>query len=62
MGHDQLLESQDIRSAIGAISAMVTSSLAFVNLLHTSSRVTPAMEAGITDHVWSIEEVAALPG
>jgi hypothetical protein len=23
-------------------------------------RVTPAMEAGISDHVWSIEEIAAL--
>jgi hypothetical protein len=23
-------------------------------------RVTPAMEAGITDHVWSLEEIAAL--
>jgi hypothetical protein len=23
-------------------------------------RVTPAMEAGIADHIWSMEEVAAL--
>jgi len=23
-------------------------------------KVTPAMEAGITDHVWSLEEVCAL--
>jgi hypothetical protein len=23
-------------------------------------RVTPAMEAGIADHVWSIEEIVAL--
>lgn len=28
--------------------------------LHKSLRVTPAMEAGITDHVWSLEEIAAL--
>jgi IS1 family transposase len=28
--------------------------------IHQSLRVTPAMEAGITDHVWSIEEIAAL--
>ena len=27
---------------------------------HQSLRVTPAMEAGITDHVWSIEEIAKL--
>ena len=28
--------------------------------IHQSLRVTPAMEAGISDHVWSIEEVMAL--
>lgn len=28
--------------------------------IHTSLRVTPAMEAGISDHVWNLEEVAAL--
>ncbi len=28
--------------------------------VHQSLRVTPAMEAGITDHVWSIEEVIGL--
>jgi len=28
--------------------------------IHKSLRVTPAMEAGVTDHVWSIEEVAGL--
>jgi IS1 family transposase len=28
--------------------------------IHQTLRVTPAMEAGITDHVWSREEVAAL--
>jgi len=28
--------------------------------IHSSLRVTPAMEAGITDHVWSIEEIADL--
>jgi IS1 family transposase len=28
--------------------------------VHRSLRVTPAMEAGITDHVWSLEEIAAL--
>jgi len=28
--------------------------------IHTSLRVTPAMEAGVTDHVWSLEEVVAL--
>ena len=28
--------------------------------IHQSLRVTPAMEAGLTDHVWSLEEIAAL--
>lgn len=28
--------------------------------IHQTLRVTPAMEAGITDHVWSIEEAVAL--
>lgn len=28
--------------------------------IHTTLRVTPAMEAGIADHVWSMEEVVAL--
>ncbi len=28
--------------------------------IHKMLRVTPAMEAGITDHVWSIEEIADL--
>lgn len=29
--------------------------------IHKSLRVTPAMEAGIADHVWNLEEIAALP-
>jgi hypothetical protein len=28
--------------------------------VHQTLRVTPAMEAGITDHVWSLEEIAGL--
>ncbi len=28
--------------------------------IHKTLRVTPAMEAGITDHVWRLEEIAAL--
>ena len=28
--------------------------------IHKTLRVTPAMEAGISDHVWSIEEIAGL--
>jgi hypothetical protein len=28
--------------------------------VHSTLRVTPAMEAGISDHVWTIEEMCAL--
>jgi len=28
--------------------------------IHQTLRVTPAMEAGLTDHVWSLEEIVAL--
>ena len=28
--------------------------------IHKTLRVTPAMEAGVSNHVWDIEEVAAL--
>jgi hypothetical protein len=28
--------------------------------IHTTLRVTAAMEAGVADHVWSLEEIAAL--
>ena len=28
--------------------------------IHNTLRVTPAMAAGITDHVWSLEEIAGL--
>jgi hypothetical protein len=28
--------------------------------IHTTLRVTPAMEAGIADHVWTLEEVVNL--
>lgn len=28
--------------------------------IHQTLRVTPAMEAGVSDHVWSLEEIANL--
>jgi hypothetical protein len=30
--------------------------------IHKSLRVTPAMEAGVAYHVWSLEEIAGLAG
>jgi hypothetical protein len=34
---------------------------ASIGRIHKTLRVTPAMEAGISDPVWSLEEIAALP-
>jgi hypothetical protein len=28
--------------------------------IHKTLRVTPAMEVGVSDHVWSLEEIARL--
>jgi len=28
--------------------------------IHQAMHVTPAMQAALTDHVWSLEEIAAL--
>jgi len=28
--------------------------------IHQTLKVTPAMEAGVADHVWTLEEIAAL--
>jgi hypothetical protein len=30
--------------------------------IHQTLRVTPAMQAGIADHVWSLEEIVGLLG
>ena len=30
--------------------------------IHQTLRVTPAMEAGVADHVWSIEKIVGLLG
>jgi hypothetical protein len=29
--------------------------------IHQTLRVTPAMEAGVSDHVWSIHDIVLLP-
>jgi IS1 family transposase len=45
-------------------AAMVALYFMYYNFarVHQTLRVTPAMEAGIADHVWSIEEIVALLG
>ena len=30
--------------------------------VHQTLRVTPAMEAGVSNHVWSVEEIVSLLG
>ena len=41
------------------VKADVTLFAAFYNFcrVHSSLRVTPAMQAGLTDHVWSVSEL-----
>jgi hypothetical protein len=34
--------------------------ITILRICHQSLRVTPAMEAGISDHVWELDEVIAL--
>jgi hypothetical protein len=29
--------------------------------IHRTLRITPAMAAGISDHVWSVQEIVGLP-
>ena len=43
-------------------AAMVSLHFMFYNFarVHQTLRVTPAMEAGVSDHVWSIAEIVAL--
>jgi IS1 family transposase len=50
--------SKKVENHIAAISLYFM----FYNFcrIHQTLRVTPAMEAGISDHVWSVEEVVAL--
>jgi hypothetical protein len=40
-------------------SHAIALSIAYYNFCrtHSSLRITPAMEAGVTDHVWNIEEL-----
>jgi hypothetical protein len=43
-------------------AAMVALYFMYYNFarVHQTLRVTPAMEAGLSDHVWSIEEIVSL--
>ena len=45
-------------------AAMVSLYFMYYNFgqVHQTLRVTAAMEAGISDHVWSMEEIVALLG
>ena len=44
---------------VGATSALYFMYYNF-GRVHQTLRVTPAMEAGIADHVWSIDEIVGL--
>jgi hypothetical protein len=44
----------------GPVETFVIESRRKADGVHQTLRVTPAMEAGIPDHVWSIEEILGL--
>ena len=45
------------------LKAAVALHFAYYNFcrIHSSLRITPAMEAGLADHVWSMEELLGCP-
>jgi hypothetical protein len=45
-------------------AAMVAIHFLYYNFgrIHKTLRVTPAMAAGLSDHIWSLEEIALLAG
>jgi hypothetical protein len=45
---------------IVAIPYLIGSHALQFRALHKTLRVTPAMQAGLADHVWSLEEIAGL--
>jgi hypothetical protein len=51
----QLAQYRESRHAVALYFAYYN----FVRV-HQTLRVTPAMEAGLTDHVWSVEELISL--
>ena len=50
-------DDADVDASIHAASPMLSSAATSVECI--TLRVTPAMEAGLADHVWSIEEIIA---
>jgi hypothetical protein len=58
MGHTDPLPSKKVENHAAAVALYFM----FYNFarVHQTLRVTPAMEAGVADHVWSIEEIVGL--
>jgi hypothetical protein len=50
------------RVPIIAVTSLIRGETNNFARVHQTHRVTPAMEAGIADHVWSIEEIVSLLG
>ena len=57
-----LLDHPLARKAIDRASLFMCVGVCLYNFcrVHQTMRVTPAMEAGISAHVWTVEELAAL--
>ena len=54
---DERLKSERTRGLLIVCILLGTTFAAF----HQTSRVTPAMEANITDHVWELKDLLAYP-
>jgi len=53
-GHKPYLEAVE-----GALGSAIDYFMSYnFGRIHTTLRVTPAMEAGVADHVWSLAEIA----
>lgn len=57
-GHGLLSRLQAGEQRQKRFTGMHQSSIDNFARIHQSLRVTPAMKAGIADHVWSLEEIA----
>jgi hypothetical protein len=51
-------ERRSLGLSLGAATKLVALHFLYYNLgrIHKTLRVTPAIEAGLTDHIWSLEE------
>jgi hypothetical protein len=52
--------SRPITACVSRAQDGKTEATVSISPVHQTLRVTPAMQAGLADHVWAIEEIVAL--